>query len=54
MPWGWANNARNQKGLTPEQKKQVNRITTDVNQEAKRRTQQERKATNQDGNRGNR
>jgi len=54
MPWGFKNTGSNQSGLTPSQKKRVNRIVTDVSQEAKRRVQKNVKANNQEGNKGKR
>jgi hypothetical protein len=54
MPWGNKSEDHNQESLTPKQKKAVNRVTRQVNQEAKRRVQTRRHATNQDGNKGTR
>lgn len=54
MPYGKKSEDHNQKGLTPAQKKTHNRTVANVNQEVKRRVQQERHATNQDGNKGQR
>jgi hypothetical protein len=50
MPWGKKSTDHNTSGLTPAQKKTFKKISTDVNQEAKRRLQKNRKAQSNDGN----
>lgn len=54
MPYGNQHEAHNQKGKSPEARRAVNRLSADVNQEAKRRVQQDRKAGKYDGNAGKR
>jgi hypothetical protein len=49
MPWGNKSEGHNTRGLTPQQKQTYNKTVAEINQEAKRRVQQNRKATNRDG-----
>lgn len=54
MPWGKKSTDHNTSGLSNQDKKHYNSTVAKINQEAKRRVQTQRKATNQDGNQGNR
>jgi hypothetical protein len=54
MPWGMRSEDHDTSGLSPKQKRTYNRTVANINQESKRRVQQNRKATNQDGNKRNR
>ena len=54
MPWGNRSTDHNQRGLTRQERATTNSTQRRINQEATRRVQQERPATNQDGNKGTR
>lgn len=54
MPWGKKSVAHNQKGMSKKEKQAENSTDRAINQEAKRRLQQERPATSEDGNRRDR
>lgn len=54
MPYGEKHEAHNQKGKSPKAKKAINRLSSDINQEAKRRVVKERKTGKYDGNAGTR
>lgn len=49
MPWGKKSEDHDTSGLSPKQKRTYNKTVAEINQEAKRRVQQERKTGNGDG-----